>query len=280
MRLTIDHVQFTYSSRKILNEVSFELDCSEVLCIVGPNGAGKSTLIKCIDRVINPCGGRILLNNKDLMDMAGWEIARSLGYVPQNSSRNSSVTVFEMVLMGRRPHCGWRPGKNDIRKTSDVLKLIGIDHLAMSKFNELSGGQQQKVILARAIAQETNVLLLDEPTSNLDIRHQLDTMEIIRRLVTVKGMSAIMAIHDLNLAARYADRIVMLKGGTIYGIGHPEFVLTKENIKDVYGIHASIIFEDGRPYIVPKYSAIENDTDANNQRSRISEKRDEVEGYV
>jgi iron complex transport system ATP-binding protein len=264
MRLTIDHIEFSYSSRKILDEVTFELDCSEVLCIVGPNGAGKSTLIKCIDRVINPCNGRILLNDKDLEDMSGAEIARSLGYVPQNSSRNSSVTVFEMVLMGRRPHCGWMPGKNDMKKTADVLKLIGIEHLAMSKFNELSGGQQQKVILARAIAQETSVLLLDEPTSNLDIRHQLGTMEIIKRLVAIKKISAIMAIHDLNLAARYADRILMLKGGTIYGVGHPNSVLTNENIKNVYGIHASIKLEDGRPYIVPKYSAIDDEIGTNN----------------
>jgi len=251
MKLRIKEVEFSYASTPVLENVCMELAPSEILGIVGPNGAGKSTLLRCIDRILKPKRGSILLDGQDIKEMSRMEIARRMGYVPQTSTRVFPATVFDTVLMGRRPHLGWRSSETDVEKVLEVLKLLGIVEFALRDFNEISGGQQQKVLIARALAQEADILLLDEPTSNLDIRHQLEAMDIIKKLVNEKGISAIMAIHDLNLASRYADRIIMLNGGTIVAAGNPPSVLTPENIKQVYGVEAVVRTESGRPYIVP-----------------------------
>ena len=255
MILTVRDIVFRYSSTTILNDVSMELGKSEILGIIGPNGAGKSTLIRCINKILHPQEGTIILDGYDIGDMTHMDIARSIGYVPQVSANPFPATVFDTILMGRRPHSGWRSSPADVKKALEILELVGITDLAMRDFTELSGGQQQKVVLARALAQDSHALLLDEPTSNLDIRQQLETMEIVRSLVQTKGISSIMAIHDLNLAARYADRILMLKNGSIFQVGDPFSVLTRENIREVYGVESVIKEEDGRPYIIPKYSA-------------------------
>jgi len=144
------------------------------------------------------------------------EIAKEMGYVPQTTARVFPATVFDTVLMGRRPHLGWKSSEEDIDKVLEVLELLGIMEFSMRDFNEISGGQQQKVLIARALAQEADVLLLDEPTSNLDIRHQLEVMDIMKGIVKKKGISAIVAIHDLNLASRYTDRLLMMNGGRIF----------------------------------------------------------------
>jgi iron complex transport system ATP-binding protein len=254
MVLKIKDVAFRYTSMKVLDGVSMELEDSEIVGIVGPNGAGKSTLIRCINNILNPYSGSITLDSIDTKSLSRMQIARILGYVPQSSANPFPSTVFDTVLMGRRPHSGWRSSPRDIQKALEILELVGIKELAMRDFTELSGGQQQKVILARALAQETDALLLDEPTSNLDIKQQLETMEIVRSLVHQKGISSIMAMHDLNLAAQYADRILMLKNGSVFDVGSPFSVLTPENIWEVYGVEAVIKEDDGKPYIIPKYT--------------------------
>lgn len=252
MNLKVNEIVFGYSSVPILDKVMLELDCSEVVGIVGPNGAGKSTLIRCINKILMPQEGTVTLDGRDINGMSRMEISRRLGYVPQSSSNTFPATVFDTILMGRRPHCGWRSSHDDVKKVLETLKLVGIEKLAMRDFNELSGGQQQKVIVARALVQEADILLLDEPTSNLDVRQQLETMEIVRSMVAEKGISAIIAIHDLNLAARYADQIVMLKNGKIYDVGEPFSVFTGENIRNVYGVVAEVKEDEGRPYILVK----------------------------
>ena len=251
MKLKVRDVEFSYTSVPILKDVCIELAESEVLGVVGPNGAGKSTLIRCIDRILKPRRGSILLDGRDINEMRLMELAKRMGYVPQSTSQIFPATVFDTVLMGRRPHLGWRSSEKDEEKVLDVLQMLNIENLAMRDINELSGGQQQKVFIARALVQEPDVLLLDEPTSNLDIRHQLEVMEIITSIVREKKISAIMAIHDLNLASRYADRVVMLNGGTIIDAGNPSSVLTPENIKQVYGVEAVVRNESERPFIVP-----------------------------
>ena len=251
MKLKIKDVEFSYASTPILKNVCMELQPSEVLGIVGPNGAGKSTLLRCIDRILKPQRGSILLDGQEVKDMSRMEIARRLGYVPQTSTRVFPATVFDTVLMGRRPHLGWRSNEKDVEKVLEILKLLGIMEFALRDFNEISGGQQQKVLIARALAQEAGVLLLDEPTSNLDIKHQLEAMDIIKKLVKETGISAVMAIHDLNLGSRYSDRIIMLNGGSIFDAGSPSSVLNPESIKQVYGVEAVVREEAGRPYIVP-----------------------------
>lgn len=250
LMLKVSDLVFAYSGVKILDKISLELEGAEVLGVIGPNGAGKSTLIRCMNRVLNPQSGTIALEGVDIRDITRMEIARKMGYVPQASKNSFPATVFDTVLMGRRPHGGWKSSSSDVRKALEVLKLLSLQGLAMRDFTELSGGQQQKVVLARALVQEAEVLLLDEPTSNLDIRQQLDTMEIIRKMVEDRGISALMAVHDLNLAARYADRILMLKGGCVYDAGEPFSVLTEENIRAVYGVEAAVKEDGGRPCIV------------------------------
>ncbi len=255
LKLRVEDVTFSYTSTPILEEITMELSESEMLGIVGPNGAGKSTLIRCIDRILRPKRGSILLDGQEVAEMSMIAIAKNLGYVPQTTSRTFPTTVFDTVLVGRRPHIGWRSSRKDTKKVVEVLKLMEIEDLAMREFNELSGGQQQKVLIARALAQEAGVLLLDEPTSNLDIQHQLEVMEIISDLVAEKGVSAIMAVHDLNLASRYTDRVIIMKAGRIFGAGSPSDILTPENIRSVYNVEARVIDHDGeKPYIVPMRS--------------------------
>ncbi len=252
----MNNIIFRYSNSTILNDVTLELNQSEIFGIIGPNGAGKSTLIRCINRILFPQSGDIRIGGTDVKTMDQMDIARNIGYVPQNSTNPFPATVFDTILMGRRPHGGWRSSKSDVKKALDILDIVGITDLAMRDFTELSGGQQQKVVLARALAQDSQILLLDEPTSNLDIRQQLETMEIVHSLVKREKISAIMAIHDLNLAARYADRILMLKNGMVFQIGEPFSVLTPDSIREVYGVESVVREEDGRPYIIPKCASI------------------------
>jgi iron complex transport system ATP-binding protein len=251
VKLKVKNVEFGYNSTPVLEKISMDLDRSEMVGVVGPNGAGKSTLIRCIDRILTPRGGTILLDENDLSKMTRMEIARRMGYVPQTTTRVFPATVFDTVLMGRRPHLGWKSSDDDVDRVLEILELLGIMEFAMRDFNEISGGQQQKVLIARALAQEADVLLLDEPTSNLDIRHQLEVMDIMKGIVRKKGISAIVAIHDLNLASRYTDRLLMMNGGRIFAAGDPESVLTVENIRQAYGVEALVKSDGERPYIVP-----------------------------
>lgn len=253
MRLRVKDVEFSYRSVRVLNGVSMELAESEMLGIVGPNGTGKSTLIRCLNRILSPQKGTVLLDVWDIKKMSLMKLARKIGYIPQTTSQVFPATVFDTILMGRRPHVGWRSSEKDTEKVLEMLRLLNIEEFAMRDINELSGGQQQKVFIARALTQEPDILLLDEPTSNLDIRHQLEVMDIIKNIIRKKGISAIVAIHDLNLAARYSDRVLMMNSGKIFAAGNPSSVLTPANIRDVYGVEADVTnnSDNGRPYIVP-----------------------------
>ena len=251
MELAVNDVSFKYNSALSLDKVSLQLYEAETLGIIGPNGSGKTTLLKCINKILNPNGGSILFDGNNVHKMSRMEIAKHIGYVPQSSTSAQSLTVFEVVLMGRRPHIGWQSSDKDIEKAWEVLGLLKIEHLAMRSFNELSGGEQQRVIIARSLAQEAKVLLLDEPTSNLDIRHQLEVMELSRSLVAKQQLAVVVAIHDLNLASRYCDKIVMMKKGQIVAAGKPTEVLTPENIKSVYGVEVKINYHNKIPNIIP-----------------------------
>lgn len=251
IKLQAKEIIFGYDSNPILENVNFEIAPSRLVTIVGPNGSGKSTLIKCIDRIVSPQGGSILIDRKDVTKMSRMDVARYLSYVPQSSVRIFPTNVFDTILMGRRPHIGWLGSDGDEEKVWDVLRLLNIERLAMSNFNELSGGQQQKVLIARALVQEAEVMLLDEPTSNLDIWHQLDVMNIIRDVVRKREITAIMALHDLNLASTYSDRIIMMKRGRIVAAGDPNSVITAENIASVYRVEAAVRSLSDRPMIIP-----------------------------
>lgn len=243
-------VSFAYNERRVLEDISFTLDAGEVLGLVGPNGSGKTTLIRCLDRILAP-EGEIHLDGRDMLSMSRPEIARMIAYVPQNSGILSSATVFETVLMGRRPHLRWSVSEEDKQTVSDALSLLGISAFASRRIDRLSGGERQRVFIARAIAQDARVLLLDEPTSALDVRNRLEVMALLFRLAEGRGLAVVAAIHDLNLAARYCHRLLILKDGLVLGQGTPSSLLTPGMVRAAYGIEAAVKDEVGVPYVVP-----------------------------
>ena len=251
VKITIKDLSFSYGSRKILEDLNLVVGDSEVLSLVGPNGSGKTTMIKCIDRILKPKGSILLNGGRDLQSLSRQEVAKYLGYVPQSTTSVLTTTVFDTILMGRKPHMGWRVQEEDIDKVVDIMKLLHVEEFALKDFSELSGGQKQRVLIARALAQEPEVLLLDEPTSNLDVKHQLEALDTVRSIVKRTEISAVMAIHDLNLAARYSDSLVMLKGGKVHAIGDPSTLLTRENIRAIFGVEAVVMRDLDRPYVVP-----------------------------
>jgi iron complex transport system ATP-binding protein len=176
-------------------------------------------------------------------------MARTMGYVPQMEGRSFPSTVFDAILLGRRPHIQWAPSESDLRKVSEVIDLLRLEDIALRDINRLSGGQRQKVIIGRALAQEPKILLLDEPTANLDLRHQMEVMDIVKEQ-SRQGMMVLMSIHDLNLAARYCERIIMLQEGRVFAAGGRE-VLTPETIRSVYGIDVEVIRHGETDLIVP-----------------------------
>ncbi|MDP8218025.1 MAG: ABC transporter ATP-binding protein [Candidatus Theseobacter exili] len=252
MKLKLRSVEFEYPSISVLKNISFELNSQETLAIVGKNGAGKSTLIKCINRILEYEKGKILLDEQEVAKMKRKDIAKRIAYLPQKSSYTFPIVVFDVVLMGRYPHLSGGNNKENEKRVWEILKILNLESLALRNFGEISAGQQQKVLIARAIVQEADLLLFDEPTSNLDLRHQLEVMEIIKKIVREKSISAIVAIHDLNLAARYSDNAIMLNNGVIFALGTPFSVFTSENIAEVYGVEALVTEKEGIPNIIPQ----------------------------
>ncbi len=250
MKIEIENLEFSYDSTPVLEDVNLQVKEGETLAIIGPNASGKTTLLKCMNGILEPENGSILIEGKELENLGKEDIAKKIGHVPQAGNESFPTTVFDTVLMGRKPHGGWKPRDEDLEAASKVLEKLDLEDIAMRDIGEISGGQRQKVLIARALAQNPEVLLLDEPTSSLDLRHQLEVLDIIREQ-TGKGISIVMAMHDLNLAARYSDKIAMLDEGKIFAAGG-KGVLTSENIESVYGVEVSIENKDGCPRIVPE----------------------------
>jgi len=255
LRLIIAKLSFSYDGIKALNDVEMEVGSGEMVSIVGPNGSGKSTLLKCVNRILKTKQNTVLIDGKDASKINLKELSTMMGYVPQSSTSTFPFTVFDVVLMGRKPYIHWSLSERDNEIVAEMLDFLGIGELAMRHYDELSGGEQQKVIIARALAQQPQILLLDEPTSSLDIKHQLEILGILKSLAQTKHCSVIVAMHDLNLASRFSDRMLMLKQGCIFAVGTPDAVLTEENIESVYGIKAHVTNSVlGRPQVTPLIS--------------------------
>jgi len=255
LKLTINRLSFKYDGLQVLKDVNIDVKLGEMLSIVGPNGSGKSTLLKCINRILKTQQNTVLIDGEDASKLNLKELSKIMGYVPQNSTNTFPFTVFDIVLMGRKPYIHWSLSERDTEIVAEMLDFLGIGELAMRHYNELSGGEQQKVIIARALAQQPQILLLDEPTSSLDIKHQLEILCILKSLAKTKHCSVIVAMHDLNLASRFSDRMLMLKQGCIFTVGTPDAVLTEENIESVYGIKARVTNSVlGRPQVTPLLS--------------------------
>ena len=265
MKLTINKLSFNYTGIKVLTDVELDVELGEMLSIVGPNGSGKSTLLKCINRILKTKQNAVLIDGEDANKLSLKELAKLMGYVPQSSTSTFPFTVFDVVMMGRKPYIHWNVGERDNEIVAEMLEFLGIGHLAMRHYTELSGGEQQRVIIARALAQQPQLLLLDEPTSSLDIKHQLDILCMLKSLAQTRERSVIVSMHDLNLASRFSDRMLMLKQGCIYAVGTPEAVLTEENIEAVYGIKANVSTSViGKPQVTPLI------TEANEFNSKLS----------
>lgn len=251
MNIAVQNVCFAYNSHPILQDVNLEVQKGQVVSIVGPNGAGKSTLLKCMARLLKPQGGTVYLNGKDIAGQKSRDLAKAMGYVPQNIRDVFPFTVLETVLMGRKPHLTWDVGDEDFRVVTQVMKFLEIEELAERPLDQLSGGQKQKVFVARALAQQPEVFLFDEPTSNLDVRHQLEVFTTIKQLAETEGRTVIVVVHDLNLATRFSDMLVMLKQGAIYATGKPEQVITEDNIRAVYNVSVAIMESKYGNYVLP-----------------------------
>ncbi|MHC1604789.1 MAG: heme ABC transporter ATP-binding protein [Candidatus Methanofastidiosia archaeon] len=244
MILTVRGIDFSYGKNKVLKNVSFTAESGQVLGIVGPNGSGKTTLLKCMRLVLPSKSGSISLGKTDISTWKRNDVAKYFGVVPQNSAINFPFSVFDIVLMGRIPHLSrfQSESENDLKVVREAMKLTSIEHLFSRSVSNLSGGESQRVIIARALAQQPKILLLDEPTSQLDINHQFEIMELVKDLAREQGMIVIVVSHNLNLSMRYCDKLLLLKEGEVFSLGDPEEVLTPENIEKVYGVEAEVDF--------------------------------------
>ena len=246
--LSIAGFQFNYNSHTVLKDIHLELDQGQILAVLGMNGAGKSTFLKCINRILRVRRGSIRLHSENVLLMKGDKIARHMGYVPQRYGEEE-LAVFDAVLLGRKPYIKWKAEERDLQIVEKTLKQMALEDIAMRPVSTLSGGEMQKVILARALTQEPDLLLLDEPTSNLDLKNQLEVMGLIRAAVKGRGLSAVICLHDINLAFRYADLFLMMKDGRVHTQGGREAV-TPEAIQEVYGVRVILGEVHGYPIVV------------------------------
>ena len=254
--LEVRNLSFSYGENRVLEEIDLSIPENELVSVLGINGAGKSTLLKCLNRIITPQTAEIKLKSKDVQELDLVEISKLISYVPQSVRSSFSMDVFDVVLLGRRPYINWRIGERDREVVSETLRFLNLEDFAFRKFNKLSGGERQRIIIAKAIAQEPQLFLLDEPTSDLDLKNQIQVMKKLKSLVSdsESSKSALVAIHDINIAARFSDRIILLSDGKIVADGTPIEVLTSENIAKVFDVTSEIslptsVFEPLRVFV-------------------------------
>lgn len=247
----VNNITFAYErdGENVLEEVGFSIVSGECIAILGNNGAGKSTLLKCINRICPTKDGVVMVEGKNVYTLSPQIRAQQLAYVPQNSE-SSSMTVFDAVLLGRKPYITWDASQQDRKITSQIIQQMGLSGFAMRKLNQLSGGEAQKVLLARALAQDPKFLLLDEPTSNLDPYNQHEVLRTVRKIASQHKIAVAVIMHDLNLALRYCDKFLFLKDAEVFAYGTVEIV-NPETIREVYNIDVDIIEHKGNRVIVP-----------------------------
>lgn len=251
MRMSVRNLVQGYGSKTILDDISFDVDTGEVLALLGPNGSGKSTLIKTICNIMEPRSGQILIDETPIEDIDITDLAKIVSYVPQSTAAATYTTVMDTVLLGRKPYVTWSYRQKDIDYALDAMKAMRTIGYSSRDVSDLSGGQRQRVFLARSLAQCPSFFIFDEPTSALDLKHQMNTMIKMREVVHDKGAGMVIALHDINLAMNYSDKVLMLKNGKIFAYGTPDETITEENIRAVYGVESRIMEAEGRRFILP-----------------------------
>jgi iron complex transport system ATP-binding protein len=253
--LVIDRLSLGYGDRTVIDGLDLAVPPGRISAIVGPNASGKSTLLRSMSRLLAPCVGRVLLDGASVHRMPAKDLARILGLLPQSPLAPEGITVADLVGRGRQPHQGMfsRWTHADDVAVADALDATETADLADRAVDELSGGQRQRVWIAMALAQQTDVLLLDEPTTFLDVSHQIEVLDLLTDLNRSKGTTIVMVLHDLNLAARYADHLVALAAGRVYAEGDPATVLTEDVVRAVFGIDSRVIIDptSGKPLMLP-----------------------------
>ncbi|NUR89156.1 MAG: ABC transporter ATP-binding protein [Nonomuraea sp.] len=255
VRLQAKSVKLGYGERLIVDGLDLGVEQGTVTTIIGPNGCGKSTLLRALGRLLKPRGGEVLLDGKAISSIPTKEVARVLTVLPQAPIAPEGLTVADLVARGRHPHQTWyrQWSSDDEGAVAEALELTGLAELAERPLDELSGGQRQRAWISMALAQGTDLLLLDEPTTFLDLAHQVEVLELVRHLHEAAGRTVVMVLHDLNLAARYADRLVAMRDGRVVAAGRPHEVLTEGLLREVFELEAKIIEDPvaGTPLVVP-----------------------------
>ena len=251
MSLNIENLSFSYKKGKqILNRVSVSFNPGEVTGIIGQNGSGKSTLLKCLNGILTPHEGCVLLESQDLSSLSLRERARLMSYVPQSIPGKLNLSVYDTILLGRRPYISWRVSKRDITVVEKTLERMGFQDLAFFPYDELSGGQKQKVLIARALAQEPRVLIMDEPASNLDLKHQQELLALVKKIAVDEKLYVIMTAHDLNLVINFTHTLIMMRQGGVCHQGPVSEVLIPGHIKDVFEVDTHVGHYEGVPFVI------------------------------
>ena len=254
-RLAARALTLAYEDRTVVDGLDLVIPDGEVTVVVGPNACGKSTLLRALGRLLKPRGGAVLLDGTDLARIPTKKIAQSVGLLPQTPVAPDAITVADLVSRGRQPHQHWwqQWSEEDERAVGDAMERTDVAALADRLVDELSGGQRQRVWIAMALAQETGLLLLDEPTTYLDISHQVEVLDLVRQLNHERGRTVVAVLHDLNQAARYADHLIAMNAGRIVARGRPSEVVTAELVREVFGLESVVVPDPvtGSPLVVP-----------------------------
>lgn len=252
--LEISNLELHYGTARVLAGLNLQLQPGEVLGLIGPNGAGKSSLIRALSGVLKPTAGKVQVDGKDLLSLSEAERARLISVVPQSTQLPPAFTVYECVALGRTPHLNWLGslGAGDTAKIDWAMQITECDALKNRRAGQLSGGEQQRVLLARALAQDCPILLLDEPTAHLDLHHQVAILNVVRQLAKERQLAVLVALHDLNLASLFAQRLALLVDGRLQALGSPQEVLTEETLQEAYAVSTRILTnpESGQPWVV------------------------------
>ncbi len=252
MSLRVENLGFFYGTRRALETINFQVAPGETVGIVGPNGAGKSTLLKCLNRLLEPSLGQVMLNDEDVSALTPRQRAQRMSYIPQNLIPSPGLSVYHAVLHGRFPFFRWQPRRQDHDRVRDTLDDLGLTSLSRRPLLSLSGGERQRVLIARALCQEAQVVLFDEMTNNLDVRHQVESLSILQARVQERQLIALLVLHDLNLASLYCDRVLLLANGLATAVGTPQEVFPSAQLELAYQLKPLTYRHEETMYVLPR----------------------------